>query len=158
MPSSKAILDLLSDIGAACPAGYAAALHFGFHAPRFLFQTYPAAWRAEYTRDSLMVSDPALKWGLVNSGTLRWSAIPDAERSDVMQRAARHAIAFGFTFSHEGTVFNGARSDREFTDDEITHICAQVSAFHDLTADLDALGDQLTRQLHAHSIAVTHGR
>lgn len=159
MPNSNEILDLLSETAADCPSGYSAALHFGFHAPRFLFQTYPAEWREEYTRDSLMVTDPALKWGIVNRGMIRWSTLPEAEENNpVMQRARTHGIRYGFVYSEAGTVFNGARADREFSDAEIARICARVDRLHQLTEDLDNLSDPLSRQLRARSIAVTHGR
>lgn len=104
-----------------------------------------------------MVTDPALKWGVFNTGTCRWSAIEGAPESEVMRRAKTHGIGFGFTFSQDGTVFNGSRGDREFTDDEIARISDLVVRLHNLTKDLNALGDQLHHELRSHSIAVTHG-
>lgn len=161
MERQIAIKETVTELGRECPSGYSAALHFGFHSPDFLFQTYPTAWRDEYTENSLVMFDPALRWGMEHAGTIRWSEIPEAKDNVVMTRAAAHGVIYGFVCSvgesSDRSIFNGSRADREFTDAEIASIAEKVVKLHDLTTELDALSEQFEAELRALSIDVTHG-
>lgn len=161
MATQTEILNILSRLKQLCPAGYSAALHFGFHAPRFLFQSYPQEWRDEYTRESLILADPALRWGLENQGLMRWSDIPGADTNVVFEKARAFGVNFGFTFATglpgAPSVFNGAREDRAPTDDEIKQACELFDQLHTLTSDLQSLDPEVSKLLLAQSIALTHG-
>lgn len=156
-----AIRDLVTELGQLCQSGYSAALHFGFHSPDFLFQAYPAEWREEYSRDSLVVFDPALRWGMENQGSCRWSDLPGSENNMVMERARAHGLAFGFVTaignSASRSILNCARADREFTDEEIKKINGLFDRLHVLSADLDDLDETIQAELRADSIQVTRG-
>ena len=41
-------------------AGFVTGLHIRYTTPTYLFQTYPKAWIDEYSREGLLLRDPAV--------------------------------------------------------------------------------------------------
>jgi len=138
------------------PAGFAIALHIRYQTPTYLFQTYPLAWLEEYSRDGLLMHDPAVAWALEGRGLVRWEDLADRDPAGVLGRARRHGLRHGFTvgLEREGSLSMAgfARADRPFAPAEMEGIRALVTRLHDLTAS----GTPATREaLRCLSVAFT---
>lgn len=118
-------------------AGYALALHFGVHAPLYLFQTLPAEWAAAYTAEGLVLQDPVAAWGLAETGRVTWADLALADPAGVLGRAAdhglRHGLAVAVLRGGSRSIASVARGDRPFTADEAAEVEAAVTALHDAT-------------------------
>lgn len=146
------------------PSGFAIALHVTYSAPKYLFQAYDRNWIETYTKEGLVLTDPTVKWGFSNTGTIRWGDLvdpADAAGMEMMFRAAAHGLVHGFTVAHvEGgtrTIASFTRSDREVSEDEIDVGRMAVERLHALTSEKDGLSESLHESLKALSISLTRG-
>jgi LuxR family transcriptional regulator len=159
MDRQNKISDLLSQLRAAHPAGFAIALHVEFSAPRYLFQAYASDWIDLYTREGLVLRDPTVRWGFVNTGAIRWSALDDPEGAEVMRLAAEHGLRYGFTLAIEAggsrSIASFARPDRESTDAEIAEATGVLTQLHDLTRGVETLTPRFHDALKQMSIYLT---
>lgn len=97
----------------------------------------PETWVTQYTRGGLMLVDPIMKWVYQQRGAVRWSEIGLPDPADVLSLAAAHGLRFGAAIScsdHDlraqrsfGTF---ARSDREFTDEELETLTMELERLH----------------------------
>lgn len=125
------------DIAAIAPAGHYLALRVGFAFPMEERNELPEAWVTQYTRGGLMLVDPVMKWVFQQRGVIRWSEIQMPDPAEVLRIAAAHGMRFGAAVSvsdHDlraqrsfGTF---ARSDREFTTDELDWLAQEVERLH----------------------------
>ncbi len=142
------------------PAGFAIALHVRFTTPTYLFQTYPEEWIDHYSAAGLVMQDPTVAWAFGNTGTIRWRDLAAADPAGVLAAAAGHGLKFGFTYSQDRdsstSLSSFSRTDRDFTDDEISDICALVDELHDLTANGASLGVETRDNLRRMSVRFTH--
>lgn len=141
--SNKTDMSSLSDLA---PAGYFVALRVGFAYPVEERNALPPAWIERYTLRGLMLQDPVIRWVYDNNGTCRWSEMGLEDPRGVMEQARRFDLNFGVAISHvEGTAVGQrsygsfARSDREFTDDEIHELSDSLIALHDARCPPDNL-------------------
>ena len=156
--SEYSVSEALGRLHKMSPAGYALGFHINMMSPTYVFQTYPKAWLDHYSSNGLLMVDPMVAWGFVNEGTERWSNLDDS--SGVMAQAAEYGMKFGIVIA----VTNGnsrslgglARSDREFTDDEITRIVEEVELIHDATAGTSTLSPETLAHLKKMAVMVTH--
>lgn len=106
--------------------GYSVGLHIRFASPLVYRSTYPAEWVDIYNTHSYYLRDPLVFWGLGVAGTTRWSAIPLPDPFGVMEKAARHGLTYGAVCSYgpvtSRSIVGIARSDREFTDAELSEL------------------------------------
>lgn len=141
-----------------CPAGYAVGLHVRFTSPTYLFQTYPAAWNEYYSSQGLVMRDPAVAWGFVNDGFVRWSDLAAEDPAGVFVEAAKNGLNYGVgaaVLSNGSRTLAGfARGDREFTDQEMADLFEVVSVMHALTAEEEALTPEDRETIANHSITV----
>ena len=141
-------------------AGFAIALHIRFTAPTYMFQAYPDAWLEEYGREGLVMSDPSVAWAFAHTGTVSWAALVHADEAQVFARAARHGLVHGLTTSllrgGSRSMAGFARSDRDFTQEEITEVEAAVTLLHDTTLAGQALGPEMQDGLRRLSVTSTH--
>lgn len=118
-------------------AGYVLALHFGAHAPRYLFQTLPADWTATYADEGLLLLDPTAAWGLTRTGRIAWSDLVPRDHAGVLARAADHGLRHGLSVAvvrgGSRSVASFARGDRAFTAEEEEGVEKAVAALHDAT-------------------------
>jgi LuxR family transcriptional regulator len=84
-----------------------------------------------------MLLDPVMKWVYQNRGVCRWSEVALPDPADVLSAAARHGLRFGAAVAISQEDQTGqrsfgsfARSDREFTDEEMVILEAEVRALH----------------------------
>ena len=141
-------------------AGFVLGLHIRFTTPTYLFQTYPKAWIEEYSRDGLLLRDPAVAWVLSNEGHVSWEELAPLDQDRVFERAAAHGLVHGVTMSlvRDGSRSLGgfARPDRYFTPGEIERIEAGMTELHEATASTRPLSPELRESLRRLSIAFTH--
>ena len=111
------------------PGGYHIALRVGFAFPELEFNTYPADWTETYIRRGYMLDDPIMRWIYTHTGVVRWSELDQADARGVLADAARHGLCFGaavcLSNRSEGALrsFGSfARTDREFTEEELTDL------------------------------------
>lgn len=125
------------------PGGFAMAFHVNFTRPAFLIQNYPAEWTQIYSARGYVMTDPTVKWGFENAGTIRWSDLGAPAADGVLAEAARHGLTFGLTHVTDigGTrsMTSFARPDREFEGAEVAEIERHVDAIHMATQGLGAM-------------------
>lgn len=102
--------------------------------------------------------DPAVAWGFSNDGVVRWSALADQDPGAVFEKAAEHGLAYGIgaavSTGGSRTLAGFARTDREFTDEEMTLLHDVVAAMHALTVDESAISAEDRATIADHSITV----
>jgi LuxR family transcriptional regulator len=135
---SAAPKHLLSlDLATLAPVGHYLALRVGFAFPLEEVNCLPRSWVEHYTRHSLMLMDPVMRWVHTHEGATRWSALSNPDPADVLLAARQHGISFGIAAS---TCERGSgqqrsfglflRSDREFTDQEMDLLHTYLVARH----------------------------
>lgn len=152
------ISETLGGLNTLAPAGYALGLHIAYTTPKFMFQTYPKAWLDYYSSNGLIMSDPMVVWGFENAGAQRWSQLDDP--AGVMQKAKDFGMKSGVVVTASSgdsrSICGFANAEREFTDEEIAQLQADVSTLHENTADTAQLDHETVEQLKKMSIMVTH--
>lgn len=143
MSRNQTIEELLAQLELLAPTGYHVGLHIRFAAPLMTFQTYPEAWNDRYTRNAYVLRDPMIAWGISRTGATRWSEIGLPDPFGIMKDAASHGLVYGVCVScghiTSRTVAGAARSDREFTDEEVAEISGIVLRLHYETQPPDNL-------------------
>lgn len=137
MPDRAGIDRELRALGEFAQAGYYIALHIRFAAPLMTFQTYDPAWVDHYTARAYAMRDPMTAWAFSTEGAKRWSEIDIPDPFEIMREAASFGLKFGLQVAcgpiSSRTIAAIARSDREFTDDEIATIRDLVGRLHQLS-------------------------
>lgn len=159
-PGADDISTTLGRLRSMSPAGFAIALHIGYTAPKYLFQSYDQDWIDTYSREGLVMEDPTVRWGFENTGAIRWSALAPDDVGGVLDRAAAYGMKFGVTaaFSEGGprSVASFSRGDREATDAEMAQLMSDLERLHHLTSQMESLSPEVHRSLRQMSIYLTH--
>ena len=134
-PTRAAGLDANFDaLSRLSPAGFSAGLHIRFASPLIYVRTYDEAWLKIYDENAYALRDPLVFWGLGVKGTTRWSEIKLPDPFNILAQAASFGLTYGAVAScgpiTSRTIVGIARSDREFTDDEIVEAGQIVAALH----------------------------
>lgn len=142
--SLKSGIDLeLRGLSLLTGAGYLIALHIRFATPMLTFQTYPQSWIDHYTERAYQLRDPIVAWGFSTIGATRWSALPIPDPFGILVEAASYGLVYGVTVAagpiSSRTIASIARSDREFTDTEISRFEMVVRRLHDMTEPPESL-------------------
>jgi LuxR family transcriptional regulator, quorum-sensing system regulator SdiA len=136
MSNTRELNDLLGELKAAAPSGYAIGLHIRFAAPLITAHTYPEEWLRIYTSRAYALRDPLIFWGLSCEGTTRWSEIELPDPFDIFGQAREFGLNFGCAVAcgplTSRTIVGAARADREFEDAEIAGIQAIVWKMHEI--------------------------
>lgn len=159
MANETDITDIVSELNAIAPAGFAMAFHVRFTTPTFLLQSYPPEWIAHYSQAGLVMHDPTVHWGFENTGWINWSDLVDRDTAGVMAQAAEHGLKHGMTYAANRndslTVSSFARSDRPFDEAERTRIMQGVDQIHDATLNSASLEPAFLESLKKMSITAT---
>src|SRR6056297_2140459 len=133
----------LAKLGKLSPVGYLVALHIRFASPLFRFQTYRQDWIDHYTAQAYQLRDPMVAWGFTEEGVTRWSALGIPDPFGIMKEAAEYGMAHGVCVAcgpiSSRSICGFARSDREFTDDEIDRLEWAVHGLHAITEPPESL-------------------
>jgi LuxR family transcriptional regulator, quorum-sensing system regulator SdiA len=126
MSERKAISVLLEELDRLAPMGYTVGLHIRFATPLVYKSSYPAPWVEHYNSHSYYLRDPLVFWGVGVEGTTRWSDIPLPDPFGVMKKAAGYGLNYGAVSSYgpitSRSIVGIGRSDREFTDEEVSRL------------------------------------
>ncbi len=129
---------------ALAPAGFAMAFHVRYTRPAFLIQSYPTDWIEIYSARGYVMTDPTVRWGFENEGSVRWSELAGQDAEGVFAEAAQHGLTYGLSHAidagHSRSMASFARGDREFDDTEIAEIADRMDAIHNATDATLALG------------------
>jgi LuxR family transcriptional regulator len=140
--------------------GFAIGLHVRFATPSYMFQTYPKAWLDVYSREGLLMRDPAIAWAFANEGMVRWADLEGEDTAKVFSRARDQGLVHGMTLSlvRSGSRSIGgfARPDRFFTPLEIAALEDGLGALHDMTDGGQPLSESVREGLRKLSVAFTH--
>jgi LuxR family transcriptional regulator len=124
-------------------AGYFIGLHIRFTSPLLTFQTYDQAWTDHYTERGYAMRDPMIAWGFSTTGSVRWSALPVPDTFGIMREATAYGMIYGAAVAcgplSSRTIAGASRSDREFTDEEVSRIETLIVRLHNATQPPEAL-------------------
>lgn len=119
------------------PVGYFLGLHIRFAVPLMDFKSYPQGWLDQYTEQGYALRDPIIAWGFGQIGAARWSNLGIPDTFGILEEAASYGLKYGVAISYgpisSRTIAGTARSDREYTDDEIAEIQKIIRKLHDVT-------------------------
>jgi len=140
-----------------------AGMHIRFAGPLVQFQTYEQAWIDHYTKNGYALRDPMVAWGFFKNGASRWSEISLPDPFKIFKQAEEYGLKYGVVVSTgpltSRSICGCARSDREFTDEEIRRITNLVQTLHEVTDPPDSLTKaqkdalQLIADGHRHAAA-----
>jgi len=160
MNRKESIAALLHQLDQRSPAGFAIALHVRFTRPTYLFQTYAKPWADHYTEAGLVMHDPVVRWGLQNTGRLRWSDLTAIDYAAVFEQARDYGLMNGagiaLVLGESRTIAAFARADREYTDEELAELETWLARLHHATGGLERLSARDQRALTELSISLTH--
>lgn len=128
------------------PAGWNLAFNYTWRGPEHMLVGYSDAWRVEYETNNYAIGDPVLLW-IMNKdrGSVRWSSIRIPDLRGVMKKARAHNINYGVAFTRRvgasKSFLSMARSDREFTDQEIADYEARFNLWVDILMNRALLTD-----------------
>lgn len=134
MGRNQSIDSLLAELEPLAQEGYFVGLHIRFASPLMTFQTFPPAWTDHYTQNAYALRDPLIAVGVSQTGAIRWSEIALPDPFGIMQEAATYGLVYGVCVScgpmTSRTIGSVARSDREFTDEEVATISGIILRLH----------------------------
>jgi LuxR family transcriptional regulator len=78
---------------------FAVGLRIRFNHPSLLYQTYPEAWVAYYAQNGLLFADPAVLWGMTNTGLCDWTDLEAMDRAGVLRQARHFGLVHGIVVS-----------------------------------------------------------
>src|SRR5690606_25501248 len=137
MTRRASIAAILHELDQRSPAGFAAALHIRFTRPIYLFQTYAQRWKDRYSSMGGHIQDPVVRWGLQNTGRIRWSALAPFDETDVLEEAKNfglmNGVGFGLVIAESRSIVACARADRDFTEEETDELEKLAVDLHNLT-------------------------
>lgn len=160
MSRTTSIAAQLHELDRRSPAGFAIALHIRFTRPALLFQSYARRWLDRYSADGLVVHDPTVRWGLQNTGHVRWSALEAIDDKGVLERAKDFGLMNGAAVAvvSDGSrsIASFARADREYDDAEMAELEARLAELHRATLGLEEMDEAERQALTELSVRLTH--
>ena len=121
-------------------SGFYIALRVSFAFPASEVNKWPAEWVKHYGDNTLMLSDPTIRWAYSNEGVARWSNLHLPDPEDVLGQAAKYGLRYGAVVSIRGDgsparsfgIF--ARADREFYNEELEYLHSHMRRLHEESA------------------------
>ena len=147
MSSATNFIRNLNQMKAQAPAGFALAYQIRMTTPTYLFQSYTKEWNSYYSKNGLLMNDPTVLWGFENDGTIKWSDLKALDVKNVLEAASGFGMNFGITWASAApgeyrSIGSFARSDREFTNDEVEELVTLAQDLHEATIGLTPLKEE----------------
>ena len=159
MRNADRIEGIVKELRALAPAGFAAAFHVSFSAPRYLFQTYDPDWMEYYSSAGVVMDDPAVRWGFANVGIADWDALVEMDERKVFDTARAYGLnhwTVVATDAEDSKSFGAfARKDAPFTDAEKQLILDLLTEAHCLSVVAPS-DPKLDSYLSKMSLRLTH--
>lgn len=150
----------LTELLGVATGGFAIGLHVRFATPSYMLQTYPKAWLDIYSREGLLMRDPAIAWAFAHQGVVRWSDLEGEDEAEIFSRAKAFGLVHGLTVSllrgDSRSIGGFARPDRYFAPEEVEQIEAAMLRLHDSTDSGQPLSEEEREALRRLSVAFTH--
>ncbi len=153
------LIALFDGLQSRSPAGFAIGLHLNYTTSKYIFQTYSRQWMEEYSRRGLLLGDPTVRWGLENTGSIRWSELEASDPAGVISSAKTFGLEYGVTVAvADSKAGSGSRSlgsfaspEEEFADSAIDLFERQLLEMHDLAAAIepDSIDDKRVKRFAA---------
>ncbi len=135
----------LSRLSALCDTGFALAVHIRFTRPSLLYRTYASDWIARYSEKGYMLSDPVVRHGLTNTGTVVWADLMADDPAGVIADAVAHGLHNGWNYAtgpaNSRTLCGFTKSGVAFSQDQMDQARALVDQIHALTDGIEHFGD-----------------
>ena len=151
---------LLKSVDSLAPSGFAIAFHIRLTSPDFLFQTYPKDWTNIYSDKGYVMQDPTVRWGFVETGSIRWSGLTEMDDHNILGQSLAYGMAYGVTIATDTggsrSLASFSRPDREYLDDEIKQLSQCVQSLHDMTAFQGGISENWRTELHLLAVVMTH--
>jgi LuxR family transcriptional regulator, quorum-sensing system regulator SdiA len=144
----EAVATALAKLRAHCDRGFALAIHIRLTRPTLLYQTYAEKWSEHYSVKGFMLTDPVVRWGLEQTGSVRWADLVDQDPAGVIRDAVKFGLTNGWTYSTgpaaSRTIAGLTKSGVDFTEAQRDDIRQLVDHIHAVTevvtaADIDKL-------------------
>ncbi|MEO1238165.1 MAG: autoinducer binding domain-containing protein [Pseudomonadota bacterium] len=123
------------------PSGFAIGLHLAFTTSKYIIQTYPKPWMEEYSKRGFLLSDPTVRWGLENTGFIRWSVLKEQDEGGVIDAAAEFGLNFGVSIaiaqSGSRSLGSFASPTAEFDDAVISDLTKALENLHIATQRIE---------------------
>lgn len=136
-PRIETVSQALKSLTELCDSGFALALHIRLIRPTLLYQTYSAVWTDHYSAKGYMLTDPVVRWGLQQNGSVKWSDLSDQDPAGVFKDAVAFGLTNGWTHSvgpaSSRTISGATKSGADFTPAQHDEICRLVGAIHAAT-------------------------
>lgn len=118
------------------PSGYSIALHIRNGTPHLQYKSYDPDWVQTYVEQGYLLADPVSFWGFGDGTFIRWSDITLPDPHKILQQAKEYGLNYGVAIAlgpiSSRTIAGFARSDREFTDDEIVELQILMEQLHSI--------------------------
>lgn len=160
MTPEEQVVQKLEQLKQYCPSGYALAMHIHFTTAQLQFVSYEKNWLEYYSSHGLVMKDPVVLWGMMNTGFVRWDDLTDEDEGNVIGAARDHGIENGVTCAFERggtrTITGFSRPSGPFSEAEIAEMQKIAEDLHDITADIKSLSSEAHAKLRKMAIMVTH--
>ncbi len=144
---------LLGRLGVLCDSGFALAVHIRYTRPTLLYRTYGPKWIEYYSKKGFMLSDPVVRWGLMNTGSIEWEALGSEDPEGVLTSAKAHGLRHGWTYSTgpatSRTISGLTRKKTEFSDADRAEIISIIDALHEVTDGFEKFSTKTQDALRA---------
>ncbi|SMY07263.1 autoinducer binding domain-containing protein [Flavimaricola marinus] len=141
MSHADNLISLFDGLKARSPAGFAIGLHLDYTTSKYIFQAYSREWMEVYSRRGFLLSDPTVRWGLENTGHIRWSELEAADPAGVIEAAKGYGLDFGVSVAIAGTESQSlgsfASSEGEFSESAIDLFSERLSKMHEISAKIE---------------------
>lgn len=135
------ITELLEALAEICDTGFALAVRIRFATPLLLYQSYAPDWIDFYNENNLLMSDPVVRWGLENTGVIRWDdpGLDDPKGIIALakERGLRNGVEIATGETGARTLAGCTRASGPFDAAEIAHLVSLVETVHAVTEGLD---------------------
>jgi LuxR family transcriptional regulator len=141
MDRAAALIDLFDGLGDMSPGGYAIGLHLSFTTSKYIFQTYPRNWMEAYSRKGMILQDPTIRWGLENTGSVRWSDLEGSDPGGVIAEARGHGLVEGLSISvatdASRSLGSFATPGQPFDGATVTELSDRLRRMHKISVDIE---------------------
>lgn len=141
MSQIDSLIALFDGLKARSPSGFAIGLHLDYTTSKYIFQAYSRDWMEEYSRRGFLLSDPTVRWGLENSGSIRWSELQKSDPIGVLAAAKSFGLEYGVSVAvgdaGSRSIGSFASSEGEFSQGAIDLFAQRLSKMHELAAGIE---------------------
>ncbi|WP_134681460.1 helix-turn-helix transcriptional regulator [Paracoccus ravus] len=160
LPDHERYLDEIEELA---PAGFFLGLGLHLGRPHVTVNRFPKAWVKHWEQEVFLGRDPIALWVInqTSDAVARWSEISVPDHFGILAQAAQHGLRYGATLvtqlGRRRSCLSAARSDREFTDAELSELGGRLNLLAHLFSKSDlVLTEKETEALQQMRLGLTH--